>query len=73
STFIIAELLEMEESDWTDVKGKPLNPRMMAKELARYDVKPTTFKYDGDSVKGYTTTGETGLADAWSRYLPTAG
>ncbi|ADJ47887.1 hypothetical protein AMES_6062 [Amycolatopsis mediterranei S699] len=73
STFIIAELLEMEESDWTDVKGKPLNPRMMAKELARYDVKPTTFKYDGDSVKGYTTTGATGLADAWSRYLPGTG
>ncbi|MEU9687140.1 DUF3631 domain-containing protein [Amycolatopsis japonica] len=72
STFIVAALLDMEESDWTDVqgKGKPIEPRRMAKELAKYGVKPAPFKYDGDTVKGYQTTGETGLTDAWSRYLP---
>jgi hypothetical protein len=57
--------------------GKPLNARKLAAELARYGVRSVTFDTTtGSKARGYVTyetTGgqaQTGLADAWSRYLP---
>lgn len=67
---LLAALLAIEESPWGDLWGKPLDARRLAKELARYVVRPTTVKINGTNGKGYTTAGETGLADAWARYLP---
>lgn len=75
---VLEKLLGLEDSAWTDVYGKPLDARRLARELGRYEVAPVPFK-DGNNktVKGYTTfpveTKENvsaGLADAWSRYLP---
>lgn len=71
SAEIVTALLELDEAPWGDLKGKPLDARRMARELDRYGVKPTAYKDNGKSVKGYVATGETGLADAWRRYLPT--
>ena len=68
---------DLDESPWGDLNGKPLDARRLARELARYGARPVTFETTEGSAKGYvtyTTTGgqaQTGLADAWSRYLPT--
>jgi len=70
TTDILTTLNNLDESPWGDLEGKPLDARRLAKELARYNVKPKPFKVKGESVKGYQTTGSHGLADAWDRYLP---
>ena len=70
TTDILPALCALDESPWADLGGKPLDARRLAKELDRYHVKPTPYKDDGKTVKGYQTTGDHGLADAWARYLP---
>jgi hypothetical protein len=67
---ILTTLCELDEAPWGDLDGKPLDARRVAKELDRYGVKPTPYKHDGKTVKGYQVTGPRGLADAWDRYLP---
>ncbi|ASO21050.1 hypothetical protein FHR81_002019 [Actinoalloteichus hoggarensis] len=67
---LLWELNDMEEAPWGDLHGKPLDGRRLAKELGRYGVKPTVFRDGGKTPRGYTEAGETGLSDAWSRYLP---
>jgi hypothetical protein len=68
---IITALCEMDEAPWADLYGKPIDARRLAKELDRYGVHPAVYKHDGKTTRGYHVTGETGLADAWRRYLPT--
>jgi hypothetical protein len=70
TTDILTALCELDEAPWGDLDGKPLDARRVAKELDRYGVKPTPYKHDGKTVKGYQTTGPRGLTDAWDRYLP---
>jgi hypothetical protein len=70
TTDILPALCDLDESDWGDLNGKPLDARRLAKELDRYHVKPSPYKDDGKTVKGYQSTGDHGLADAWDRYLP---
>jgi len=73
STDIITALLALDESPWADLDGKPIDKRRLGRELTRYGVKSRDLKLPGGAVaKGYRTDGETGLHDAWSRYLPTA-
>lgn len=68
---ILTALLEMDDGPWSDLYGKPLDARRLAKELARYGVTSKNLKLPGGLVaKGYRTDGQDGLADAWARYLP---
>ncbi|WP_432833539.1 DUF3631 domain-containing protein [Dactylosporangium sp. CA-092794] len=71
---ILAALVDMEGAPWGEIKGKPLDSRVLAELLARYRVSPLVFKNDQDkATRGYTAfpKGENvGLADAWDRYLP---
>jgi Protein of unknown function (DUF3631) len=67
---VLKELTALDEAPWADLYGKPLDARRLARELARYDVHPGPLRIGGDVFKGYQATGPTGLADAWSRYLP---
>ncbi|QFU94087.1 DUF3631 domain-containing protein [Amycolatopsis sp. YIM 10] len=72
---ILDALCSLEEADWADLdgKGKALDARRLAKELKPYGVASKDIKQPGGKVtKGYRATGPGGLADAWSRYLPTA-
>jgi hypothetical protein len=75
---ILAALVGLDEAPWSDLYGKPLDARRLARELGRYGVRPVTFETDSGSAKGYatfSTTGkqaQAGLFDAWSRYLPAA-
>ncbi len=77
TTTILTELLKLDEAPWGDLNGKPLDARRLSRELSRYGARPVTFETTEGSAKGYvtySTTGgqaQTGLADAWSRYLPT--
>jgi hypothetical protein len=72
SADIVHKLCALDESPWADLYGKPLDARRLAKELSRYNVKPTACKDGPKTTKGYQITGPTGLADAWARYLPAA-
>jgi hypothetical protein len=75
---ILAELLDLDEAPWGDLHGRPLDARRLSRELCRYGARPVTFETDEGSTKGYVTYGttgrqaQTGLSDAWSRYLPAA-
>ena len=67
---ILAELLANEEAAWGDLDGRPLDGLRLARELARYNVRPKPIRIAGHPTKGYQIGGTTGLADAWTRYLP---
>ncbi|MGB3441958.1 MAG: DUF3631 domain-containing protein [Actinophytocola sp.] len=81
---LLAELTELEDAPWGDLdgRGKQLDGRRLATELARHGIAPVAFKDDSNTtVKGYVTypTNETksqkaqvGLADAWDRNLSAA-
>jgi hypothetical protein len=75
---ILAELLDLDDAPWGDLHGRPLDARRLSRELGRYGARPVTFATDEGSTKGYVTYGttgrqaQTGLSDAWSRYLPSA-
>jgi hypothetical protein len=72
---ILERLCEIEEAPWSDMRGKLLDSRRLARELGRSGVAPVPFKDPADkTVKGYSTfpvdTKSVGLADARRRYLP---
>lgn len=67
---LLDRLRELDEAPWNDLYGKPLDARRLGRELARYGVESRNLKLpDGSVRKGYLTTGEDGLLDAWNRYL----
>lgn len=65
---ILGRLCDNEEAGWVDLDGRPLDGRRLAKELARYGVRPGSIRIGGHVAKGYTIAGP--LADAFARYLP---
>lgn len=81
---LLADLTELDDAPWGDLdgRGKQLDGRRLASELARYGIAPVAFKDDTDTtVKGYVTyatnktksqKAQVGLSDAWDRYLPNA-
>lgn len=76
TTEILTRLLSLEDAPWQDAWGKPLDSRRLAKELSLYQVAPLTVKHNGSNAKGYVVfpterqVEQSGLADAWARYLP---
>lgn len=71
STDVILErLCALEEAPWSDLRGKPLDPRGLARRLRQYDIGSTKVKHDGKALQGYR---REHLWDAWSRYLPEPG
>jgi hypothetical protein len=63
---ILTALCDMDEAPWSDLKGKPLNPRGLAHRLRQYGVHSVNVRI-GDTVpKGYR---REDLHDPWSRYL----
>jgi hypothetical protein len=73
---LLAHLLTGADAPWAD---RPLNARQLARRLRRYGVGPVTFSTAAGTSKGYVTfptagkQAQTGLADAWSRYIPANG
>lgn len=63
---IIKRLHSLEDSPWSDLKGKPLDARGLSYRLRQYEVKPKNLRDGFSVVKGYD---RYDLHDAWSRYL----
>lgn len=63
----VEKLVEMEESPWADLRGKPLDARGLARRLRPYDVKPKNVRIGDVVAKGYALED---LHDAFERYLP---
>lgn len=47
---LIRELHAIEDGPWTDLQGKPLDSRRLAKELERYSVRPKDVKVNGKAL-----------------------
>lgn len=67
TTAIVAALHDIEEAPWSDLRGKPIEARGLARMLRAYEVKSTKVKIDGKAVQGYR---REDLHDPWVRYLP---
>lgn len=68
---ILDLLHDLAEAPWSDLRGKPLDPRGLARRLRQYEVSSTKIKVDGKALQGYR---REDLWDAWQRYLtPTPG
>jgi len=65
---LVQKLVDMEESPWGDLKGKPLDERRLARMLKQYSIKPATIYLPSRSSnpKGYK---REDFHDAWSRYV----
>jgi hypothetical protein len=60
-------LLGLDESLWSDLKGKPLDGRKLAVFLKPYDIAPELIREGDKSFRGYR---RSAFLDAWDRYLP---
>ncbi|MCG7597840.1 DUF3631 domain-containing protein [Mycobacterium sp. PSTR-4-N] len=70
---LVKKLIEDDESEWSNLWGKPIDKNRLAKELKRYGVRSSTLRIGEGRAKGYLVAGEDGLAQAWHRYLPPTG
>ncbi|MGH3887916.1 MAG: DUF3631 domain-containing protein [Pseudonocardiaceae bacterium] len=70
---ILVRLRELEESPWSDLRGKPLDARGLAGRLRHYQCGPHQYRDEGGAKqRGYSVAGTDkvgGLGDPWSRYL----
>jgi hypothetical protein len=64
---ILTGLHALPEAPWSDLRGKPLDARGLARRLSAYEVQSTKVKIDGRPVQGYR---REHLWDTWQRYLP---
>jgi Protein of unknown function (DUF3631) len=68
STKSILDLLnKLEESPWSDLRGKPLDDRGLAHRLRQYSIKSKNISIGSQRPKGYD---RADFYDAWQRYLP---
>jgi Protein of unknown function (DUF3631)/Domain of unknown function (DUF3854) len=70
SVDIVRALTADPESEWRDMWGKPIDQRRLAKELKRYGVESRMLRIGSAQARGYQVDGDTGLQQAWRRYLP---
>ena len=59
--------IDLDESPWADLRGKPLDARGLARRLRKYDVRPDVHRFDDGTHRGYRLED---FHDAWQRYLP---
>jgi len=69
---IIKALVEMEDAPWSELNGKPIDNRGLAKVLNKYDIKPKTIRVEDSegqsskTAKGYV---RADMHDVWVRYI----
>jgi hypothetical protein len=66
TTELIEALINLDESPWADMKGKPLDSRRLARLLKPYEIAPKPIRIGADVFRGYE---RKDLHDAWARYL----
>jgi Protein of unknown function (DUF3631) len=64
---LVEALIDLEESPWGDVRGKPVDARGVARRLRKYEVRPDTHRFPEGARRGYRIED---FHDAWLRYLP---
>lgn len=64
---ILTALRRMPEAPWSDIRGKPIDSRVLASKLSPYGIRPTTIRTGPTTPKGYL---KADFIDAWTRYLP---
>jgi hypothetical protein len=64
---VVKALVDLDESPWGDMKGKPLDERWLANRLRLYGIKSKTIRVGTATAKGYR---REDLHDVWLRYLP---
>jgi hypothetical protein len=64
---VLAALIDLPESPWGDLKGKPINDRRLATRLREYGIKSRNVRIGDKIAKGYA---RDDFHDAWERYLP---
>jgi len=66
SADLVSALIQIEESPWGDMHGKPINARRLARLLKPYGIRPQTIRIDDKTPKGYR---QADFQDVWMRYL----
>lgn len=64
---LLEKLKALEEAPWSDLRGKPLDSRGLARLLKPYGISSKTVREGDATAKGYE---RADFADAWARYLP---
>jgi len=64
---LLKRLHERAESPWTDMRGKPLNDRGLARRLKAYGIRSTKIRVGEATPRGYRAED---FAESWKRYLP---
>jgi hypothetical protein len=64
---ILKRLIDLDESPWGDLKGKPLDARRLSNLLKPYGVVSKQVRIGEQNQRGYT---KESFWDAWRRYLP---
>src|SRR5262249_13084043 len=64
---LLHKLIELEESPWGELSGKPLNERGLAHRLRQYSIKSQQIRFGDVTLKGYR---REDFIDAWKRYVP---
>ena len=66
TTTLLQALIDLPESPWADLKGKPLNDRGLSKRLEPYGIHPKNVRIGDTVLRGYA---RADMHDAWARYL----
>ena len=67
---LLGELIALDESPWGALRGQPIDSRFLAKTLGKYEIHPTTHRFEDGTARGYR---RTDFFDAWARYLAPDG
>jgi hypothetical protein len=67
---VLLLLINLEETIWGDMKGRPLDARRLANILNPYGVTSKVVRVGANTPRGYC---KTDLYDVWARYLPVEG
>lgn len=64
---LLDKLHDLDDAPWSELRGKPITDRSVARLLKAYDIGPRLLRVDGVTLRGY----ERGdFLDAWARYCP---
>jgi Protein of unknown function (DUF3631) len=67
---LIRRLIEIPESAWGDLRGKPLDERGLSHRLRQYDIRSRKIRFGDTTMMGYR---REDFADAWRRYVSPSG
>ncbi len=64
---LLEVLVELDESPWGDLRGKPLDARGLARRLRPYGIRPAVVRLGAATPRCYR---REDLIETWARYLP---